>query len=320
MTVSAGVMSCGSPRSTLLKDYIVRVGQSQKGVDGMNVSELERLVEGVRTGTIDPAQAVDHIVTALRAAPFEDLGFARLDTHRHWRQGFPEVVLGVGKTPTQIAAIAERIVAHGQTLLVTRAEPAAYEAVRERESRARSITRHARAITLAQGDVPPGRGTILVVCAGTSDLPVAEEAAVTAELMGNTVDRLHDVGVAGIHRLIREQARLAAGTRRHRGRRHGRRAPERRGRTRAGARHRRSDERRLRRQLRWHRGAARHAQQLRQRRRRRQHRQRIRRRVHGVGDQSPLSGSGDPGSGIGVSSFGRFRHSSKSKHSAFEDA
>jgi NCAIR mutase (PurE)-related protein len=173
----------------------------------MNPSELERLIDGVRAGTIDPASAVDHIRTALRTAPFEDLGFARLDTHREWRQGFPEVILGVGKTPAQIAAIAERIVARGQTLLVTRAHAGVFEAVRELVPGA-VFHDIARAITLKQGQMPAGRGTILVVCAGTSDLPVAEEAAVTAELMGNTVERLNDVGVAGIHRLIREQDRL----------------------------------------------------------------------------------------------------------------
>ena len=176
-------------------------------VSGMNRSELERLLGTVRSGETDIASASEDILAALRAAPYEDLGFARVDTHRHWRQGFPEVVLGIGKTPAQIAAIAGRLVARGQTLLVTRAQPDAYEAVRVVAPDAvyHSV---ARTITLRAGDVPPGHGTVLVVCAGTSDLPVAEEAAVTAELMGNTVDRLHDVGVAGIHRVIREQERL----------------------------------------------------------------------------------------------------------------
>jgi NCAIR mutase (PurE)-related protein len=173
----------------------------------MNVSELERLVEGVRTGAIASARAVEQLLTALRAAPFEDLGFARLDTHRQWRQGFPEVILGTGKTPAQIAALAARIVAHGHPLLVTRAEPVAYEAVRAVVPGS-LFHDAARAITFTQGDTPRGKGTVLVVCAGTSDLPVAEEAALTAALMGNDVDRLHDVGVAGIHRLIREQDRL----------------------------------------------------------------------------------------------------------------
>jgi NCAIR mutase (PurE)-related protein len=156
---------------------------------------------------VDPDAASSRILTAMRAAPFEDLGFARVDTHRPLRQGFPEVVLGLGKTPAQIAAIAQRISEHGQTLLVTRAEPEAYEAVRAilPEAVYHPI---ARAITLKQRDIPPGRGTILIACAGTSDLPVAEEAAVTAELMGNTLDRLCDVGVAGIHRLLREHERL----------------------------------------------------------------------------------------------------------------
>jgi NCAIR mutase (PurE)-related protein len=173
----------------------------------MNISDLERLVEDVRTGAVAAPDAVSQILTALRAAPFEDLGFARLDTHREWRQGFPEVILGTGKTPAQIAAIAERIVARGQPLLVTRAQPGVYEAVREVVPDA-VLHDTARAISLKQGRIPPGRGTVLIVCAGTSDLPVAEEAAVTAELMGNTVERLHDVGVAGIHRLIREQERF----------------------------------------------------------------------------------------------------------------
>ena len=173
----------------------------------MNESELRRLLEDVRDGRVDAASAAGTISGAMREAPFEDLGFARLDTHRAWRQGFPEVILGMGKTPEQIAGIAERIVANGQTLLVTRATNDAYAAVAKRVPGA---IHHeiARAISHKQGEIPAGRGTILVACAGTSDLPVAEEAAVTAELMGNTVDRLNDVGVAGLHRLMREQPRL----------------------------------------------------------------------------------------------------------------
>ena len=173
----------------------------------MNASELQRLLHAVRRGEVDPDSAAGDIAEAIGRAPFEDLGFARVDTHRVWRQGFPEVILGMGKTPEHIAAIAERIAASGQSLLVTRAEPAAYEAVRGRVPDA-AYHRTARAITLKRQDVAAGQGTILIACAGTSDLPVAEEAAVTADMMGNAVDRLNDVGVAGIHRLIREQARL----------------------------------------------------------------------------------------------------------------
>ena len=173
----------------------------------MNDHELQRLLDDVRTGAVDPAAARLRVLEALRASPFEDLGFARVDTHRSVRQGFPEVILGIGKTPAQIAAIAERIVQHGQTLLVTRATSDAYEAVRAAVPGAR-YHETARAITLKQGEIAAGRGTVLIACAGTSDLPVAEEAAISAELMGNTIDRLYDVGVAGIHRLIREQQRL----------------------------------------------------------------------------------------------------------------
>ena len=173
----------------------------------MTGPEVQDLLDRVHRGDIDPSTAADEIISMLRMAPFEDLGFAKVDTHRALRQGFPEVVLGLGKTPAQIAAIAERIVARDQSLLVTRATEDAYEAVRARVPDA-VYHADARAITLAQGNVPVGNGTILIVCAGTSDLGVAEEAAVTAEMMGNRIDRLYDVGVAGLHRLLSEQARL----------------------------------------------------------------------------------------------------------------
>jgi NCAIR mutase (PurE)-related protein len=175
----------------------------------MTASQLQELIDRVRSGDVDSSTATTTILTALRAAPFVDLGFARVDTHRELRQGFPEVVLGLGKTPTQIAGIAEKIVARGQALLVTRAGIEAYEMVRTVVPQA-AYHPDARAITVAQGDLQPGRGTILIACAGTSDLPVAEEAAVTAELMGNRIDRLFDVGVAGIHRLLAERVRLEA--------------------------------------------------------------------------------------------------------------
>jgi NCAIR mutase (PurE)-related protein len=173
----------------------------------MTRDQLQRLLDDVRSGTVEAATAARRIEDALRAAPFEDLGFARVDTHREIRQGFPEVILGLGKTPAQIASIAERIVARGQALLVTRATAEAFEAVR---AVVPSAEHHpiARAITLPQGDIAAGGGTILVACAGTSDLPVAEEAAVSASIMGNEVDRLYDVGVAGLHRLLREHSRL----------------------------------------------------------------------------------------------------------------
>ncbi len=174
----------------------------------LNVTELDQLLSDVRGGSVDPGEAHARILRLLRQAPFEDLGFARVDHHRHVRQGFPEVIFGLGKTPDQIAAVAARIVPRGSSLLVTRATPDAHAAVREV---APSCVFHeqARTITLQQGVTPPGRGVVLLATAGTSDLPVAEEAGVSAELMGNEVDRLYDVGVAGIHRLLHEQDRLA---------------------------------------------------------------------------------------------------------------
>jgi NCAIR mutase (PurE)-related protein len=173
----------------------------------MTETELQRLLDDVRRGDVDARAAADRILGAMRHAPFEDLGFARVDTHRQLRQGFPEVILGLGKTPGQIAAIAERIVASGQALLVTRVQRDGYDAVVQVVPDA-VYHAAARIIALQQGDTPRGHGTILIACAGTSDLPVAEEAAVTAEVMGNTVDRVYDVGVAGLHRLLHEHARL----------------------------------------------------------------------------------------------------------------
>ena len=171
--------------------------------------QLQDLLDQVARGEVEPADARDRLLDAFRARPFEDLGFARVDHHRSVRQGFPEVILGLGKTPAQIAAIAAEIVARGSTLLVTRATPDAYEAVRVVVPQA-TYYADAAVIAFRQQDISTGRGTILIAAAGTSDLPVAEEAARTAELMGNTVCRLYDVGVAGLHRLLGEHARLSA--------------------------------------------------------------------------------------------------------------
>jgi NCAIR mutase (PurE)-related protein len=173
----------------------------------MNPSQLRNLLDAVRSGTVDSAIAERALLDALRARPFEDLGFARVDHHRAVRQGFPEVVLGLGKSPAQVAAIAAAIVARGSTLLVTRAGQETFEAVRASVPGA-IYHEEARLVAFKQEDVAPGKGCIVVAAAGTSDLPVAEEAACTAELMGNEVDRLYDVGVAGLHRLLAERARL----------------------------------------------------------------------------------------------------------------
>ena len=175
----------------------------------MNPSQLRALLGELASGRVETGEAERLLLDALRTAPYEDLGFARIDHHRTIRQGFPEVVLGLGKTPAQAAAIAGEIVRRGSTLLITRASQEMFDGVRDVVPQA-AYYADAVLITFRQQDVTPGKGRILVVAAGTSDLPIAEEAARTAELMGNDVDRLYDVGVAGIHRLLGEHSRLDA--------------------------------------------------------------------------------------------------------------
>ena len=175
----------------------------------MTRQELRALLEDVQSGNATPEAAHERILQYLRQAPFEDLGFARVDHHRQLRQGFPEVIFGPGKTPTQIAAIAERIVSAGHALLVTRTSPDAHEAVSARIPDS-IYNASARTISRPSETTARGTGTIVVAAAGTADLPVAEEAAVSAETMGNCVDRVYDVGVAGLHRLLAEHHRLIA--------------------------------------------------------------------------------------------------------------
>ncbi len=177
---------------------------------GMNHEQLQALLADVARGTLSAAEAEPRLLDLARRASFEDLGFARVDHHRAVRQRFPEVVFGAGKTPAQVAAIAERIVAAGQNLLVTRTDTASFAAVR-RAIPGAVFHDTARAITHTTATrEPSGRGVILVTSAGTSDLPVAEEARVAAEALGNRVEALYDVGVAGVHRLLAEQDRLSA--------------------------------------------------------------------------------------------------------------
>ena len=175
----------------------------------MNRQQLRTLLDDVRSGTITPEAAQDRLFQVLSQKPYEDLGFAKVDHQRNTRQGFPEVVFGQGKTPSQIAAIAARIAAAGHTLLVTRTSAEAHRAV---AAELPDAVYHdlGRCITHDLHTTPRGRGTILIAAAGTADLPVAEEAAITADVMGNTVDRLYDVGVAGLHRLLNEHSRLTA--------------------------------------------------------------------------------------------------------------
>jgi NCAIR mutase (PurE)-related protein len=169
---------------------------------------LRALFDAVRDGRLEPADAERRAQAMASADPFEDLGFARVDHHRAVRQGFPEVVFGEGKTPDQIARIARAIVDRGHSLLVTRTVAEAFDAVVAAVPDSRF---HAQArIIERRVEGPRGQGVVMVAAAGTSDLPVAEEAAVSAEVMGNDVDRLYDVGVAGLHRLLAEGDRLRA--------------------------------------------------------------------------------------------------------------
>lgn len=175
----------------------------------MTRTELRAVLEQVQTGAVTPEAAHARLLQFLRHAAFEDLGFARIDHHRSIRQGFPEVVFGLGKTPQQVAAIADRIVNAGQNLLVTRTTAEAHQFVTRTLPNAR-FHDSARTITLQTSEPPRGKGTIAIAAAGTADLPVAEEAAICAEAMGNNVERLYDVGVAGIHRILAVHDRLTA--------------------------------------------------------------------------------------------------------------
>jgi len=140
--------------------------------------------------------------------PFEDLGFAKVDHHRAVRVGMPEVIFCQGKTPAQVAGIFEKLAKHKTNVLATRASREQFLAVKKKVRRV-SYKEEARAIVLEQDKARYGKGLITIVSAGTSDIPVAEEAVVTAELMGNRVERLYDVGVAGIHRLLANRKALA---------------------------------------------------------------------------------------------------------------
>ena len=163
----------------------------------MTPAALKKLFEQVRRGKLSPDEAVQQ----LRHMPFEDLGFAKVDHHRALRAGMPEVIFGPGKTPADLAAVFASLAVHGGNVLATRVTEAQVRAVRRRV-KAAEYRPLARTITLTQNAEKLGKGTILVVSAGTSDIPVAEEAVATAEVMGNEVAHLYDVGVAGIHRLL----------------------------------------------------------------------------------------------------------------------
>ncbi|HXG65543.1 MAG TPA: nickel pincer cofactor biosynthesis protein LarB [Blastocatellia bacterium] len=167
----------------------------------MDRERVRELLEGVRAGRIAVEQAADE----LAHLPYEDLTFARVDHHREMRAGFPEVILGQGKTAAQIVAIAERILARSANLLISRTTAEVYDEVLKIAPDA-EFHREARMIAVRRDRRERGAGAIAVISAGTADIPVAEEAAVTAAVMGNRVTRIYDVGVAGIHRLFGARA------------------------------------------------------------------------------------------------------------------
>jgi NCAIR mutase (PurE)-related protein len=172
----------------------------------MNERVLKRLIHDIKAGRVDSEKAL----RALKTLPFEDLQFAKVDTHRSLRRGFPEVIFGEGKSATQIKAIIKAMLSRKENCLVTRLSKEKAMALRRAYPKA-AYSEEARTFFVKSHKIKPsGRGAILVVCAGTSDVPVAEEAAVVAECMGNRVERLYDVGVAGIHRLLYRKGEILA--------------------------------------------------------------------------------------------------------------
>ncbi|HEY8966292.1 MAG TPA: nickel pincer cofactor biosynthesis protein LarB [Candidatus Methylacidiphilales bacterium] len=170
----------------------------------MNPAHLLDLLTAIREGKTTPQEGMARLV----GFPYEDLGYAKIDHHRALRTGMPEVIYAAGKTDAEVAGIFARMAAAGGDVLATRVSPSAAAAVREAVPAA---IHHetARIVALRQTEAPPFPGTLAVLAAGTSDLPVAEEAAVTAEFLGNAVARLYDVGVAGLHRLLAQGETLS---------------------------------------------------------------------------------------------------------------
>jgi pyridinium-3,5-biscarboxylic acid mononucleotide synthase len=163
----------------------------------MNPSDLTKLLDNVRTGKTTVKAALDR----LKHLPFEDVAYAHIDHHRSLRHGMPEVIYCEGKTVEQITGIAKRMLRAGSDILATRASDAAFKAVKRLDKRA-VFHEASRAIVVQGGKKKPTRGIVVVLTAGTSDIPVAEEAAVTAGMLGSTVQTVYDVGVAGIHRIL----------------------------------------------------------------------------------------------------------------------
>src|SRR5271163_33567 len=169
----------------------------------MNSDQLRGLLQQVSSGSVDVDAALDRI----RHLPFEDLGYAKLDHHRALRHGLTEVIFGKGKTPEQVAGIAARLLDKSANLLITRANESIAQGLKARYPEAEYFALSG-AVRIWRDRTMHGKGKLAVISAGTSDIPVAEEAKVTAEVMGNEVDSIYDIGVAGIHRLIAHSEQL----------------------------------------------------------------------------------------------------------------
>ena len=169
----------------------------------MNEDQIFELLKNVKEGNLEPAQAAEQ----LKQLPFEDLGYAKIDHHREIRTGYPEVIFCPGKTIEQIRGIVLRMLAKGSNIMASRAEQSVYEAIKDLHENMEYYP-EARTIFIRQKEITKSKSRVLVVTGGTSDIPVAEEAVVTAEKLGCTVERLYDVGVAGIHRLLANVHRL----------------------------------------------------------------------------------------------------------------
>jgi len=169
----------------------------------MDQEQLRRLLEQVRGGAV----GIDEALGRLKHMPFEDLGFAKIDHHRALRVGMPEVIFGKGKAPEHVVEIAARLLERSPNLLATRVEPVAAEMLQSRFADA-EYHPQSGVVRVWRDRAARGKGTIVIACAGTSDIPVAEEAHLTAEIMGNRVDTVFDIGVAGIHRLMSNRDRL----------------------------------------------------------------------------------------------------------------
>jgi pyridinium-3,5-biscarboxylic acid mononucleotide synthase len=179
--------------------------RKREAIRSMHTSSIENILKGVSEGTVDVAQALE----SLKHLPFEDLGCATVDHHRALRQGFPEVIFGQGKSIPQMQTIITALLAKGGNVLATRVNGAKAAKLREFFPQALYHS-DARSLTIEQHPVEiRGKGKVLVVCAGTSDIPVAAEAVLTARLMGNEVEKLYDVGVAGLHRLLARRSLIA---------------------------------------------------------------------------------------------------------------